>query len=278
MWFCGESASHFVDTSSFFDFHRVSSDSRVVLTTVDCKSRVKMTVFELSLGFSPLMTDNLGTDATEFLYLTYYDKKEQKHTTKWPNNIPTDRLDYIQSYPHRGLTWLACSWTSLLTVCLRSAPILRASRHFKRRNLLSIHIHLPRLIQVLARHTAAPTQSSECQRTACLSIMTSRPTRSTRSSSNQDDDNARRSRRHLNDDNDVKPPTDITPAAPKRLRFSPRVLGDYCYDIDGLEHKYQCDGCQRWNNTTIKRKPRSEYKSQELLCLQAWKFVKYMVR
>ena len=62
--------------------NRVSGASRVVLAAVECKSRVKMTVFELSLGFSPLMTDNLGTDATEFLYLTYYDKKEQKHTTK----------------------------------------------------------------------------------------------------------------------------------------------------------------------------------------------------
>jgi len=41
-----------------------------------------MTVFELSLGFSPLMTDNLSADATEFLHLTYYDKTEQKHTTK----------------------------------------------------------------------------------------------------------------------------------------------------------------------------------------------------
>ena len=43
-----------------------------------------MTVFELSLGFSPLMTDNTGTGATEFLCLTYYDKTEQKHTTKSP--------------------------------------------------------------------------------------------------------------------------------------------------------------------------------------------------
>jgi len=85
-------------------------------------------------------------------------------------------------------------------------------------------------------------------------------------------DGKRRISRRLSDaSNDVNDATDITPVAPKRLRLSPRFLGEYCYDIAGLEHKHQCDGCQRWNNTLIKRKGRAEYVSKELQCFQAWK-------
>jgi len=96
-------------------------------------------------------------------------------------------------------------------------------------------------------------------------------TQSNGSKRSDNDGKKRRSRRHSGTDNDGKPPAELTPAQPKRLRFSPRFVGDYCYDIQGLEHKNQCDGCQRWNNTLIRKKPRAEFKSKELLCYQAWK-------
>ena len=96
--------------------------------------------------------------------------------------------------------------------------------------------------------------------------------RSTRNVSIQDDSTKRQSLRGLsNADHDVNPSADVTPIVAKRLRYSPRFLGECCTEIDGLEHKNYCDGCQRWNNTLIKRKPRKECKSNELRCYEAWK-------
>jgi len=86
--------------------------------------------------------------------------------------------------------------------------------------------------------------------------------RSTRSSSDRNE------RRRIDDGNAA---LDITPTAPKRLRFSPRALPATCCDIQGLPSRDHCDACQRWNNTLIKRKKRSEIKSQELKCYEAWK-------
>ena len=85
------------------------------------------------------------------------------------------------------------------------------------------------------------------------------------SNQSNDDGNLRRSRRNSGNDYDV-----ITQMS---LLLLPRDCGLVlaCYDIEGLDHKCHCNGCQRWNNTSIKRKPRWEVKSAELQCFQAWK-------
>ena len=108
-----------------------------------------------------------------------------------------------------------------------------------------------------------------CGSVACQSHCVSVSVGIRMQSDNQNDGSSRRSRRLSNDGNDISF-VNITPAAPKKLRFSPRALPDTCCDILGLPHEHHCDACQRWKSTAVKKKARSECASKELQCYKAW--------
>ena len=109
MCFTGESEGQGCDTSPFWDFYQVDASAWVVLTTVDCKSWVKMTVLNFLHGSHRWRPDCPSAGPTEHLHLTFCMKARNRTNRTNMNKVASNQCNSLHTKWPIALP--ACIWT-----------------------------------------------------------------------------------------------------------------------------------------------------------------------